>query len=50
MTHSFSLKNDLEQAKNLRWLLALFEQMAINFNKSDLIPIHVSTEESNALA
>jgi hypothetical protein len=47
------LKNDIEQAQNLKWILALFEKISgtrINFNKSDLIPINVSVDDSHVPA
>jgi hypothetical protein len=47
------INNDVEQPQNLKWLLVLFEQISgirINFNKSDLIPINVNSEECNVLA
>ena len=41
------LQNNLVQARNLKWILSIFEQisgMRINFNKSDLVPINVPEE------
>jgi hypothetical protein len=48
----FSLTN-LDNARNLKWLLSCFEQMSgmrINFHKCDLVPINISIEESQVYA
>lgn len=42
------LENNVEQAKNLKWVLTCFEQvlgMKINYNKSLLIPISLEDDE-----
>lgn len=42
------LENNVEQAKNLKWVLTCFEQvlgMKINYNKSELIPISLEDDE-----
>lgn len=43
------LQNNLEMAQNLKMVLACFEQvsgMTINYNKSELIPINMSEDET----
>jgi hypothetical protein len=47
------LKKNLDNARNLKWLLTCFEQMygmRINFHKCDMVPINISTEESQEYA
>ena len=47
------LKNDIEGAMNLKWLLSCFEQlsgMKINFHKCDLVPINVPLENVQVFA
>ena len=47
------LENNLESAKNLKWLLSCFEQISglrINFHKCDLVSINVKEEEAQKVA
>jgi hypothetical protein len=47
------LQKDLGMARNLKWLLTLFEQMSgmrINYHKSDLLTINVDDAEANLFA
>ena len=47
------LENNIESAKNIKWLLACFEQMSglrINFHKCHLVPINTNEEEAQCVA
>lgn len=47
------LQNDLDKARNLKWLLVCFEQLSglkINYDKSDLIAIGLDEERENDMA
>ena len=47
------LKNDLQQARHFKFLLACFEHlfgMKINYHKSDLLTLNMPEEEKNNLA
>jgi hypothetical protein len=47
------LENDLNSARNLKWILSCFEQMSgmrINFHKCDLVPINVEDGDAQLLA
>jgi len=47
------LNNDLDKARNLKWLLVCFEQlsgMKINYDKSDLLTIGLMEDEENDMA
>jgi mannosylglycoprotein endo-beta-mannosidase len=42
------MENNLEMARNLKWVLSCFEQvsgMKVNYNKSELVPINLEPEE-----
>jgi hypothetical protein len=42
------IENNLEMAKNLKWVLTSFEQvsgMKVNYNKSELVPINLDPKE-----
>jgi hypothetical protein len=42
------IENNLEKAKNLKWVLTFFEEvpdMKVNYNKSELVPINLKPEE-----
>ena len=47
------MSNNLEAARNLKWIMFVFEQMSgmrINFHKCDLIPINVEEEQACLVA
>jgi hypothetical protein len=47
------LEKKLDNARNLKWLLSYFDQMSgmrINFHKCDMVPVNISTEESQEYA
>ena len=47
------LGNNLDHAKNLKWLLSCFEQisgMRINFHKCDLVPFNIDSDEALVFA
>lgn len=47
------LENDIEKISNLKWILVCFEQMSgmkINYEKSDLLTIGMSEDDSNTIA
>lgn len=47
------LKNDFQQARHFKWLLACFENlsgMKINYNKSDLLTLGIDEEENKKYA
>lgn len=47
------MKNDLEKATNLKWMLVCFEQlsgMKINYDKSDLLAVGLEDEIAHEFA
>ena len=53
MTLLLFLKDDLEMANNLKWLLLCYEQMTgmrINFDKSDMLTIGIEGDRMNEYA
>jgi hypothetical protein len=47
------LKDDLDKAANLKWLLVCFEQlsgMKINYDKSNLLVVGVNEDRANEFA